>query len=173
MSFQCQRNSKHACFYRMYRSANWFLIAIASWPSQFISTITGAAWCCSAASAKSETPTSTVTAIGNHGQTVFHQPLYDSPYHAKLGDANIIAAKTEIQTVADFRRKDMALGGQGAPLVPCFSSYYFFNRNRAQLWWLNHWWHIELVLRPNQPNDGSIVSAQQYVDGCQISTSAE
>ncbi|WP_101960655.1 anhydro-N-acetylmuramic acid kinase [Vibrio harveyi] len=66
-----------------------------------------------------------VRAIGNHGQTVFHQPTGDLPFTTQLGDANIIAVKTGIDTVADFRRKDMALGGQGAPLVPAFHKSIF------------------------------------------------
>lgn len=66
-----------------------------------------------------------ITAIGNHGQTVYHQPTSDTPFTIQLGDANIIAAKTGIDTVADFRRKDMALGGQGAPLVPAFHQFLF------------------------------------------------
>ncbi|WP_341659738.1 anhydro-N-acetylmuramic acid kinase [Vibrio sp.] len=66
-----------------------------------------------------------VTAIGNHGQTVFHQPTGKTPFTIQLGDANIIAARTGITTVADFRRKDIALGGQGAPLVPAFHDALF------------------------------------------------
>ncbi len=80
---------------------------------------------------KSGTPASSVTAIGNHGQTVFHQPTGDSPFTMQLGDANIIAAKTQIQTVADFRRKDMALGGQGAPLVPAFHHTIFHPKDSS------------------------------------------
>lgn len=68
---------------------------------------------------------SVITAIGCHGQTVFHQPQGPMPFTMQLGDANIIAALTGITTVADFRRKDMALGGQGAPLVPAFHQYLF------------------------------------------------
>ncbi|WP_117235918.1 anhydro-N-acetylmuramic acid kinase [Vibrio maerlii] len=68
---------------------------------------------------------SQITAIGNHGQTVFHQPNGQSPFTIQLGDANLIAAITGIDTVADFRRKDMALGGQGAPLVPAFHQSLF------------------------------------------------
>ncbi|WEM45950.1 anhydro-N-acetylmuramic acid kinase (plasmid) [Photobacterium sp. DA100] len=68
---------------------------------------------------------SAVTAVGNHGQTVFHQPDGDHPFTMQLGDANIVAAKTGVTTVADFRRKDMALGGQGAPLVPAFHKGLF------------------------------------------------
>lgn len=66
-----------------------------------------------------------ITAIGSHGQTLFHSPDTQYPFTTQLGDANIIAAKTGINTIADFRRKDMALGGQGAPLVPAFHHTLF------------------------------------------------
>ncbi|MDQ2165866.1 anhydro-N-acetylmuramic acid kinase [Vibrio sp. V05_P4A8T149] len=66
-----------------------------------------------------------IRAIGCHGQTVFHQPNGNTPFTMQLGDANIISNKTGIDTVADFRRKDMALGGQGAPLVPAFHDTIF------------------------------------------------
>ncbi len=68
---------------------------------------------------------SEINAIGNHGQTVFHQPDGDAPFTMQLGDANIISTRTGITTVADFRRKDVALGGQGAPLVPAFHRTIF------------------------------------------------
>ncbi|MFA0407133.1 anhydro-N-acetylmuramic acid kinase [Vibrio splendidus] len=103
---------------------------------------------------KSDTPASSVTAIGNHGQTVFHQPTGDSPFTMQLGDANIIAAKTQIQTVADFRRKDMALGGQGAPLVPAFHHTIFHPRDSSVVV-LNIGGISNIsVLRPNQPTLG-------------------
>lgn len=73
-----------------------------------------------------------ITAIGNHGQTVFHQPNGDTPFTIQLGDANIIASRTGITTIADFRRKDMALGGQGAPLVPAFHRT-IFNPTQASI----------------------------------------
>ena len=66
-----------------------------------------------------------ITAIGNHGQTVFHQPDGASPFTLQLGDNHLLAAKTGINTIGDFRRRDMALGGQGAPLVPAFHRYLF------------------------------------------------
>lgn len=61
-----------------------------------------------------------VTAIGCHGQTVWHQPKGDATFSMQLGDNNRIAAMTGVTTVGDFRRRDMAFGGQGAPLVPAF-----------------------------------------------------
>lgn len=61
-----------------------------------------------------------VTAIGCHGQTVWHQPKGDATFSMQLGDNNRIAAITGITTIGDFRRRDMAYGGQGAPLVPAF-----------------------------------------------------
>ncbi len=103
---------------------------------------------------KSDTPASSVTAIGNHGQTVFHQPTGDSPFTMQLGDANIIAAKTQIQTVADFRRKDMALGGQGAPLVPAFH-HTIFHPQDSSVVVLNIGGISNIsVLRPNHPTLG-------------------
>ena len=57
-----------------------------------------------------------VSAIGCHGQTVRHQP----PLSLQLGDASLLASRTGIDTVADFRRADLAAGGQGAPLAPAF-----------------------------------------------------
>lgn len=63
-----------------------------------------------------------LAAIGSHGQTVFHLPPEDRALgtSVQLGDPNIVAAQTGVATVGDFRRLDMALGGQGAPLVPPF-----------------------------------------------------
>lgn len=74
-----------------------------------------------------------ITAIGSHGQTVRHRPNNDYPFTLQIADPNLIAARTGITTVADFRRKDMALGGQGAPLVPAFHRAVFHHsqHNRA------------------------------------------
>lgn len=73
-----------------------------------------------------------IVAIGSHGQTIYHHPHSAHPFTMQIGDPNIIAARTAIATVADFRRRDIALGGQGAPLVPTFHDHLFQNRAQDQ-----------------------------------------
>lgn len=66
-----------------------------------------------------------VRAVGSHGQTVRHRPRRAVPFTLQVGDPNVIAAETGLVVAADFRRKDLALGGQGAPLVPAFHEAIF------------------------------------------------
>jgi anhydro-N-acetylmuramic acid kinase len=70
-------------------------------------------------------PSSDITAIGSHGQTVRHSPDSSPTYSIQIADPNTIAEITQITTIADFRRRDIAAGGQGAPLVPAFHEAVF------------------------------------------------
>ena len=84
-------------------------------------------------------PPSRVALIGSHGQTIFHQgrpvPYFGSPTASTLqiGETSIIAARTEITTVGDFRPADIALGGQGAPLVPYADYLLYRHPKRARV----------------------------------------
>jgi len=75
-------------------------------------------------------PTS-IRAIGSHGQTVLHRP--ELGFSIQLGSGGIIADLTGIDTVNDFRAADLALGGQGAPLVPAFHESVFANNQERRV----------------------------------------
>ena len=80
---------------------------------------------------QSNTDPESVLAIGCHGQTVRHRPQMG--FTLQLVDANIIAERTGISVVNDFRRRDMAVGGQGAPLVPAFHQALFANSDSTRV----------------------------------------
>ncbi len=74
-----------------------------------------------------------VQVLGAHGQTVHHQPVGEERFSTQLGDPNTLAVATGITVVADFRRRDMALGGQGAPLAPGFHDQVLRHQSRTRV----------------------------------------
>ena len=72
-----------------------------------------------------------IHAVGLHGQTLWHNPDSNYPFSMQLGDPNIVAQHTGITTVADFRRGDIALGGEGAPFAPAFHQFLYGKKNCA------------------------------------------
>ena len=74
-----------------------------------------------------------IRAIGCHGQTIRHRPGSKPPFTMQIGDPNRVAEITGIDTVADLRRRDMAAGGQGAPLTPLFHDALFRDAKRHRI----------------------------------------
>lgn len=76
---------------------------------------------------------SAINAIANHGQTIRHEPNADPAYSLQLGNPQVIADKTQMLTIGNFRQADLASGGQGAPLMPAFHAALFGGSNRFLL----------------------------------------
>jgi anhydro-N-acetylmuramic acid kinase len=74
-----------------------------------------------------------IIAIGSHGQTIRHMPFGEHGFSLQIGDPNTLAILTGIDVIADFRRKDIALGGQGAPLVPAFHKAMFASSTKSRM----------------------------------------
>lgn len=76
---------------------------------------------------------SEIKAIGSHGQTIFHNPNKKNGFTLQIGNPNNIAARTKINTIANFRNIDIAFGGQGAPLVPVFHKDVFMSNSKTRV----------------------------------------
>ncbi|TRX55897.1 anhydro-N-acetylmuramic acid kinase [Thalassomonas sp. M1454] len=71
-----------------------------------------------------------ICAIGNHGQTIRHRPITKQPFTLQIGCNQTLACLTGIKVIGKFRDKDIALGGQGAPLVPAYHQEIFKDENK-------------------------------------------
>lgn len=95
-----------------------------------------------------------IAAIGNHGQTIRHSPDTQPAFTLQIGDAATIAAECGIPTVGQFRNADIALGGQGAPLVPAFHEWAFSDPVKTSIV-VNIGGIANIsVLRPSKPPEG-------------------
>lgn len=74
-----------------------------------------------------------VRAIGSHGQTLRHRPTGAMPFTLQVGDPTVIAERCGIDVVADFRRADVAAGGQGAPLLPAVHAMLLGKRGETRV----------------------------------------
>ncbi|HKY69389.1 MAG TPA: anhydro-N-acetylmuramic acid kinase, partial [Gammaproteobacteria bacterium] len=79
---------------------------------------------------KASVTPSQIKAIGSHGQTLWHAPNQAYPFSWQIGNPAVIAARTKIMTIADFRSNDVACGGQGAPFAPAFHQWLFQDKNQ-------------------------------------------
>ncbi|MFM0052436.1 anhydro-N-acetylmuramic acid kinase [Caballeronia grimmiae] len=87
--------------------------------------------CCHELQSVSGFSASKVRAIGVHGQTVRHRP--EKGYTRQINNPALLAEMTNIDVIADFRSRDVAAGGQGAPLVPAFHATVFGAKNETRV----------------------------------------
>jgi anhydro-N-acetylmuramic acid kinase len=80
-----------------------------------------------------KTKATDISAIGCHGQTIYHAPNDSFPFTMQIGDPNLISERTGITTIADFRRRDIAAGGQGAPIAPLFHRLFFKSTEHSRV----------------------------------------
>jgi anhydro-N-acetylmuramic acid kinase len=102
----------------------------------------------------SGTQASSVRAIGSHGQTIRHRPTGELPFTLQVGDASVLAERSGIDVVADFRRADVAAGGQGAPLLPAVHAMLLANPG-----------HTRVVLNLGGIANITVLSADAHVSG--------
>lgn len=91
-----------------------------------------------------------IVAIGSHGQTIRHRP--ESAFTLQIGNPSLIAELTGITTVADFRPRDIAAGGEGAPLVPAFHKALFHKTETPRII-LNIGGMANITWLPVNPNE--------------------
>ena len=108
---------------------------------------------------------SQIAAIGCHGQTLRHGEIDGERVTLQIGDISWLAAHTGIACVGDFRRKDIALGGQGAPLMPAFHEV-FLGRSPQDRAVVNIGGIANVTFLPSSQKTGSVmIQARQWPNG--------
>jgi anhydro-N-acetylmuramic acid kinase len=99
-------------------------------------------------------PAHAIAAVGLHGQTVRHQPgLYDGyGYTVQLHNASLLAELCGIDVITDFRRRDVAAGGQGAPLVPAFHAALLNGQTPTAVLNIGGFANLSLLYAPDEIN---------------------
>ena len=92
-----------------------------------------------------------IRAIGSHGQTIRHEPARG--FSIQIGNPALLAELTGIRVISDFRRRDIAAGGQGAPLVPAFHEALFATDKRCAVLNIGGFSNLSLI-EPGQPVSG-------------------
>jgi anhydro-N-acetylmuramic acid kinase len=99
-----------------------------------------------------DVPAAAIRAVGSHGQTIRHEPARG--FTVQIGNPALLAEQCGITVVSDFRRRDVAAGGQGAPLVPAFHEALFGGQGEAiAVLNLGGFSNLSLI-RPERPVSG-------------------
>jgi anhydro-N-acetylmuramic acid kinase len=108
------------------------------------------AQCCDTLLKRNQLNAQDITAIGCHGQTIRHRPDGATAFTLQIGDPNTLAYLSRITTVCDFRRKDIAAGGQGAPLAPLFHKALLGQQSNAAVVNIGGMANISFFSKPDE-----------------------
>ncbi len=107
-----------------------------------------------------------IEAIGSHGQTVLHAPHAQTPHTLQIAEPSFLAVKFGVPVVSDFRAKDIALGGQGAPLIPFFDEYLWGQKSPKILLNIGGISNLSLVGKSIQTKGFDVGPGNTLIDLC-------